>query len=117
MRKRTAILLAIGLCFAAYVFYGLAEVEPIKVTTVKLIHTGDQVFVQGELRNSGATTGPVAVEVRLFDSSGHRVAVDTVAIGEMKTGAVTGFKSPARAAAGVSEYSIDLNHGRNPYGN
>lgn len=116
--KKGAILVLLGaLCFAAYVFYSLLGVEPVKVAATRLIRSGDSVSVEGEVRNTGEATGPIEVEVRYFDRNGHSLGKDTVSVDGMSSGAAAHFKSPPRQMEGVADFSIYLNHGRNPYGN
>lgn len=112
--------MAIGLgaaCFAGYVFYALAGAEPVKVEASRLEHHGELVFVTGELKNTGARTGPIEVEVRYYDRGGKALGKDTVSIAAIGPGAAAEFKSPPRQLDGVSDFSIYLTHGRNPYGN
>ncbi|HYL59400.1 MAG TPA: FxLYD domain-containing protein [Candidatus Acidoferrales bacterium] len=117
MRRGALLILLASICFAAYVLYGLATVEPVKVTGTRLIRNGDQVSVEGEVRNTGEASGPVEIEVRYFDANGHALGRDTVSIGSIQRDAATTFKSPARRLDGVADFSIYLNHGKNPYGN
>ena len=116
--RRGAILVLVGsLLFVAYVFYSLMGVEPVKVAQSRMVHSGDQVFVEGELQNTGADIGAIDVEVRYFDSGGHSLARDNVTISSLKSGAGAKFKSVPRHLDEAAEFSIYLNHGRNPYGN
>jgi hypothetical protein len=116
--RRSAITVLLGaLCFAGYVFYALVGVEPVKVADTRLVRTGDQVLVEGEVRNTGDDTGPLQVEVHYFDRDGHAIGKDIVSVDGLRHGAATHFKSPPRPDAGVADFSIYLNHGRNPYGN
>jgi hypothetical protein len=116
--RRGAILVLVGsLLFVAYVFYSLFGVEPVKVAQSRMVRSGDQVFVEGELHNTGEDVGAIDVEVRYFDRSGHSLARDDVAIGSLKSGAGAKFKSVPRHLVDAAEFSIYLNHGRNPYGN
>jgi len=62
MRKGGVIVLLGALCFAAYVLYSLTGVEPVKVGDTRLIRSGDQVSVEGDVRNTGDDTGPLQVE-------------------------------------------------------
>jgi acyl-CoA hydrolase len=110
-------MLLASICFAAYVLYGLATVEPVKVADTRLVRSGDQVSVEGQVRNTGEASGPVEIEVRYFDASGHALAKDTVSIGSMQRDDATTFKSPVRRLDNVADFSIYLNHGKNPYGN
>ena len=106
-----------ALGFVGYVFYALLGVEPVKVAHSRMVRSGNQVFVEGELRNAGKDTGPLDVEVRYFDRSGHSLAKDDVAIDGLKAGGVANFRSVPRQLDEAAEFSIYLNHGRNPYGN
>ena len=111
-------LVTIGaLAFVGYVFYALLGVEPVKVAHSRMVRSGTQVFVEGELRNTGKDTGPMDVEVRYFDRGGRSLAEDEVAIDGLKSGGVASFRSAPRQLDEAAEFSIYLNHGRNPYGN
>lgn len=117
MRKGAIILLLAALGFACYVFLSLLAVEPIKVAESRLLRSGDEVSVEGDLRNTGADAGPLEVEVRYFDRSGRAIGVDKVSVGGLPSGGKSHFKSAQRKLTGVADFSIYLNHGRNPYGN
>jgi hypothetical protein len=117
MRKSTAIILVCAAAFAAWVFYSLVHVEPVRVVRSQLERSGGQVFVAGELANSGPDEGPIDIEVRYYDARGRTLGSDKIAVQKLKHGGDAPFKSPARALDGVADYSIYLNHGRNPYGN
>ena len=73
--------------------------------------------VEGEVRNTGDDTGPLQLEVRYFDRDGHSIGKDVVSMDGLRRGAAAHFKSSARPDDGVADFSIYLNHGRNPYGN
>jgi hypothetical protein len=116
--RRSAIIVLLGaLCFAGYVFYSLTGVEPVKVAGTRLVRSGDQVSVEGDVRNTGDDTGPLQLEVHYFDRDGHSIGKDVVSMDGLRHGAAAHFKSSARADDGVADFSIYLNHGRNPYGN
>jgi len=117
MRKGAIIVLLAALCFGAYVLYSLTGVEPVKVAGTRLIRSGDRVSVEGDLRNTGDDTGPLQLEVRYFDRDGHSIGKDVVSMEGLHHGAATHFKSSPRHDDGVADFSIYLNHGRNPYGN
>jgi hypothetical protein len=117
MRNGAIIILLAALCFGAYVFFALLAVEPIKVAETHLIRSGDEVSVEGELRNTGADAGPLEVEIRYFDRSGRAIGNDKVAVGGLRSGGESHFRSVQRKLDGVADFSIYLNHGRNPYGN
>jgi len=117
MRKGAFIVLLGAICFAAYVFYSLTGVEPVKVADTRLVRSGDRVSVEGEVRNTGEDTGPLQLEVRYFDRNGHSIGKDVVSMDGLRHGDAAHFRSSARPDDGVADFSIYLNHGRNPYGN
>src|SRR5579862_7192320 len=117
MRKGAIIVLLAAIGFGVYVFFALVTVEPIKVAGTHLIRSGDEVSVEGELRNTGADAGPIEVEVRYYDRGGRSIGNDKVSVGELRGGAGSHFQSARRKLDGVADFSIYLNHGRNPYGN
>ncbi|MGA7873814.1 MAG: FxLYD domain-containing protein [Candidatus Binatus sp.] len=117
MRKGALIVLLGGLCFAGYVFYSLVSTEPVKVADTRMVRSGGQVSVEGEVRNTGNDTGPFQVEIHYFDRDGRASGKDVVSIDGLRGGAVTHFRSSPRPDLGVADFSIYLNHGRNPYGN
>jgi hypothetical protein len=117
MRKSAIVVLLGALCFAGYVFYSLIGAEPVKVGDTRLVRSGDQVSVEGVVRNTGDDTGPIQVEVHYFDRDGHAVDKDVVSVDVRRRGAAAHFKSSPRPDDGVADFSIYLNHGRNPYGN
>jgi hypothetical protein len=117
MRKGAIVVLLGALGFAAYVLYSLNGVEPVKVADTRLVRSGDQVSVEGEVRNTGDDTGPLQLEVRYFDRDGHSIGKEVVSLDGLRRGGTAHFKSSARPDDGVADFSIYLNHGRNPYGN
>ncbi len=117
MRKGAIVVLLGALGFAAYVLYSLSGVEPVKVADTRLVRSGDQVSVEGEVRNTGEDTGPLQLEVRYFDRDGHSIGKDVVSLDGLRHGSAAHFRSTARPDDGVADFSIYLNHGRNPYGN
>lgn len=117
MRKSAIIVLVGAVCFAAYVFYSLTGVEPVKVADTRLVRSGDQVSVEGDVRNTGDDSGPLQLEVHYFDRDGHSIGKDVVSMDGLRHGAAAHFKSSPRPDDGVADFSIYLNHGRNPYGN
>ena len=117
MRRGAIIVLVGALCFAAYVFYSLTGVEPVKVADTRLVRSGDQVSVEGDVRNTGDDSGPLQLEVHYFDRDGHSIGKDVVSMDGLRHGAAAHFKSLPRPDDGVADFSIYPNHGRNPYGN
>ena len=82
-----------------------------------LEHVGGGVFVKGKIQTTGPDTGPVAIEVRYYDGSGHPVGQDKIVVDKLPQGRVANFRTPARAIGRAASFSLYLNHGRNPYGN
>lgn len=117
MRKSTIVLLVVAAGFAAFVFYSLTRVEPVKVVRSQMNRSGGEVCVVGELRNTGRKSGPLDLEVHYFNKSGREIGQDKIVVGGMARGAKAAFRTPERALPGASDFSIYLNHGRNPYGN
>lgn len=117
MRKGTLAVLVAALFFAGLVFYTLLGAEPVKVSQTRLVRRGGQVSVQGEVHNTGDDCGPLQLEVRYYDREGRAAGKDVVSIDGLRRGEAAHFSSPPRADHGVADFSIYLNHGRNPYGN
>ncbi len=117
LRFGRALILAGGLAFAALVFALLARVEPIKVVSSRLARAGDQVSVEGLLRNSGPDSGPISLEVRYYDNQGRALGEDHVPLDSLRSGAEARFSSPARRLADVQSFTVYVDRGRNPYGN
>jgi hypothetical protein len=117
MRRSTIVVLTVAAGFAAFVFYSLAHVEPVRIVSSSLDRTDGKVFVTGELRNTGADSGPLDLEVHYFGADGRPLGQDRITVDSLRSGEHTRFRTPARSLGGVSEFSIYLNHGRNPYGN
>ena len=117
MRKSAWITLAIGVVFAGFVFYSLARVEPIEVVHSQLRRSGDTVYVVGRVQNTGDVTRSVDLEIHYYDQSGRPLGQDLIGIDHLKPYQTRDFRSPARQLTNASDFSIYLNHGRNPYGN
>ncbi|MGO9450228.1 MAG: FxLYD domain-containing protein [Candidatus Binataceae bacterium] len=117
MRIRKIALVAVAAAFVGWVFYSLMHVEPVRVVESNLRHEDGQVFVEGKLENTGADVGPIDLEIHYYDNTGRALGQDKVVIDGLKGGAAARFRTPVRTLDGVSEFSIYLNHGRNPYGN
>lgn len=118
MRKRTWIVLAIGIAFAGFVFYLLLHVTPVEVTRSHLVYDNGQICVAGEVRDSSAkSVGTINLELHYFDRNGRPLGQDILTITGLKPRESRQFRGPLRDLAGVTDYSIYLNTGRNPYGN
>ena len=117
MRTSNWIILAIGIAFAAYVFHSLARTEPVEVIQTRLEHQGGKVFVAGQVKNTGSSARTIDLEVHYYDRNGRPVGEDALQLNALGVGEVAAFKSPPHTLDGVADFSIYLNHGRNPYGN
>ena len=117
MRVSRIIGAAAALTFAGFVFYSLLHTEPVKVHGLRLQHRDGLAFLTGELENTGRDEAAVDLEVHYYDSNGHQIAFDTVPIAPLSSGETRTFAAPKRDLPGVVSYSMNLNHGRNPYGN
>jgi hypothetical protein len=118
-RVRAAPMLIVGAAaaFAGWVIYSLVSIEPVKVTASSMRHENGQVFVEGEVENSGPATGPIDIEVRYFDAIGRQVGEERVVMEKLGEGGTGRFITPKRTLDGAQGFSIYLNRGRNPYGN
>ena len=116
-RKRMTTLALVALAFVIFVFYSLERVEPVKVLVSAIQHEGDRVFVQGVLRNTGSDLGAVGLEVSYYDQRGKKLADDRIEVDGLRSDTDVPFKTPARELAGVSEFSLRVDRGHNPYGN
>ena len=117
MRKGTLFILLGAIAFVAVVFALLAHVQPIKVIDSRLEHEGDNVFVTGDLRNTGARAATLDLEIHYYDSAGRPLGEDRLQVGPLGAGTEQHFRGPAHAAGSVKDFSLYLNQGRNPYGN
>ena len=116
-RRRALVLLALAAAFVVFVFYSLERVEPVKVVGGRIERQGGHVFVQGVLRNTGPDLQAIGLEVSYYDGRGNKLAEDKLEVEGLRHGADVPFKMPARELGGVSDFSIHLDRGRNPYGN
>ena len=116
-RKRGLILLAVVTAFVAFVFYSLTGVEPVKVTGGHLERQGGRVMVRGVLHNTGPDLKTLGVEVTYYDSRGHKLAQDRLEVANLRHDADVPFQAPERELPEASDFSIQLDRGRNPYGN
>jgi hypothetical protein len=117
MRKGTLFILLGAIAFVAVVFVLLAHVQPIKVIDSRLEHEGDNVFVAGDLRNTGARPAALDLEIHYYDSAGRPLGEDRLKVGPLGAGAEEHFRGPVHPAGSVEDFSLYLNQGRNPYGN
>jgi len=117
MRTSNWIILGVAIAFAAYVFHSLARTEPVEVVQTRLEHQGGKVFVAGQVKNTGASARTIDLEVHYYDRNGRPLGEDALQLNALGAGKVAAFKSPPHTLDGVTDFSIYLNHGRNPYGN
>lgn len=118
LRTSTWIVLAFALGFTGFVFYSLLRVEPIQVMRSSLVRDGSQIYVAGEVQDKADTAVPaVKIELHYFDGNGRPVGQDTLIVGDLKPNESKEFRGPRHNFVGVRDYSIYVNHERNPYGN
>lgn len=118
MRKDTIVILLVAGGFVALVFILLLRTNPVKVVQPRLIRRGGRIYVAGELHNTSARrTGKLDLEIHYYDHSGRPLGEDMLHVAPLKAGAEERFRGPAHAPGSVSDFSLYLNHGRDPYGN
>lgn len=117
MRKGTLFILLGAAAFVAVVFILLARAQPIKVIDSRLERDGANVFVTGDLRNTGARRASLDLEIHYYDHAGRPLGEDRLQVGPLDAGAEQHFRGPVHAAGSVEDFSLYLNQGRNPYGN
>jgi hypothetical protein len=117
MRKDRLFILLGATAFAAIVFVLLSRAQPVKVIGSRLEHEGGNVFVAGDLRNTGAAPVSLELEIHYYDHAGRPLGADRLQVGPLDAGAREHFRGPAHAAGSVEDFSLYLNQGRNPYGN
>jgi hypothetical protein len=117
MRPGRVLIVIAVVAFCGYVFYSLEHVEPVTVTASRLERDGESIYVDGSLANNGSDQGPIELDIRYYDSNGRTVGQDTVRVDKLASGGRADFRSSERRLGGVSDFSIYLNHGKNPYGN
>jgi hypothetical protein len=118
VRTSTWIVLAFGIGLAGVVFYSLLRMEPIQVMRSGLVRDGSRIYVAGEVEDTAdAAVSAVKIELHYFDQHGRPAGQDTLIVGDLKPYESKQFRGPARNSAGVRDYSIYVNHERNPYGN
>ncbi len=116
MKRGRIVAWIVAISFIGYVFYSLWTTEPVALTT-QLQHLGNTSFLKGTVRNASASEQSVDLDIKYYDSAGHRVGQDTVRIDHLGSGETRAFSAPPREIPTASSYSVYLNHGRNPYGN
>jgi hypothetical protein len=118
MRKSSIVILLVAVGFAALVFVLLLRANPVKVVNDRLIRRGGRVYVAGELRNTSARrSGWLDLEIHYYDRGGRPLGEDTLHLSPLKAGAEERFHGPLHDLGTVADFSLYLNHGRDPYGN
>ncbi len=117
VKKGSLIILVSSLVFVALIFHSLLDVQPVQVLASRLERDNGKVFVVGKVRNTGSRAVAIDLEVHYYAKSGQKLGQDTISLNDLKAGEVEPFRSPPRVLPGVAEFSLYLNHGRNPYGN
>ena len=115
--RQVPLLIPLSIVFIIFVFYSLERVEPIKVVGDRIERQGDQVFVEGTLKNTGADAQQLNLEVSYFDKGGRKIGDDTLEVKSLPGGTDMPFKMPVHQLSGVKDYSLRLDRGHNPYGN
>lgn len=117
MRRGTLLIVMGAAVFAAVVFVLLLHVQPINVIDSRLERQGANVFVAGDLRNTGARPATIEMEIHYYDRAGRPLGEDRLQVGPLGAGVSEHFHGPVHAAGSVEDFSLYLNQGRNPYGN
>src|SRR5215469_12841430 len=106
MRPRTILILAACSAFAAWTFYSLIHVEPVRVVESRLQHQNGRVFVEGKIENTGDRSGSVDLQVLYYDANGRKLGQDQIALDGLHPGAVISFRTSPQAIAEASSFSI-----------
>lgn len=93
------------------------HLEPLKVSDGHLERSGDSVVVKGTVLNTASNALAAGLKVQLFDGGGHRLAEQTVLLGKIAPGHSTPFSSQPINASKAENFSIQIDHGTNMYGN
>ncbi|MGH7905676.1 MAG: FxLYD domain-containing protein [Candidatus Binataceae bacterium] len=117
MRRSSMVILAVLVIFAAFIFYSLFHVSPVAVIKSRLERQDGRVFVAGELKNTGSKPAAIDLEVHYYNHDGRPIGQNKISVDNLAAGAVRDFRTPPVNLDGVSEFSLYLNHGRDPYGN
>ncbi len=117
MRRATLILLVVSLGFCIFVFYSLLHLEPLEIKGDHLLRMGNLVVVSGRVINSSSRAQTAALKVQLYDRAGHRLAAQEVALGRLAPGQSVAFSSRPIDASAAENFTIQVDHGTNMYGN
>ncbi len=116
MRRISLIVFAILAGFTIFLIHALYNVSPVTVIASRLERQGGRVYVSGELRNASDRPASIDLEVHYFDRGGRAIGQNTVSIDDLAPG-TRPFTTPPLTLDGVKDFTLYLNHGRNPYGN
>ena len=117
VRKSSLMVFVLVAGFTLFLIHSLFNVSPISVIGSHLEREGGRVFITGELRNTSDRPAAIDLEVHYFDRTGRAIGQNTMSLDAIAAGGVREFKTPAIVLNGVADFSLYLNHGRNPYGN
>jgi len=117
MRKSSLVIFVILVGFTLFLIHSLFNVSPITVMASHLQRDGDRVFITGQLKNTSNHPAAIDLEAHYFDRTGRAIGQNTLSVNAIAPGGVRKFKTPATVLNGVADFSLYLNHGRNPYGN
>ena len=109
--------LAAALIFAAFVFYSLFHLEPIRISGGRLVRMGSSVVVQGTATNTASDAQAAGLKLELFDGAGRKLAVQDLALGKLAPGQHVDFVSRPISASAVAKFTILVDRGANMYGN
>jgi hypothetical protein len=117
MRRATLILLVLSAAFCIFVFYSLLHLEPLHISGERLEHLGNSVVVTGKVVNGGSKPQTAGLKVQLYDRAGRRLAVEDVTLGRLAPGQSVAFSSHPINASEAENFTIQIDHGTNMYGN
>lgn len=117
MRLSNAIIVVLVVGFVGFVFYSLLRVEPLEISGGRIEHRGNQVFVTGTVTNTGSKPQVAALELKLYDASGHLITRQNVRSGLLQPGQSQQFSSPPISALEADKFTVQVDRGNNMYGN
>lgn len=109
MRKSALLTLLGVIALVAIVVAVAAPRDPVKVIESRLVRTGNNVYVEGRVRNTGqAAAGPTDLNVRYYALNGDAIGEDVLKVKRLRAGSEAAFHTPSRSLAAVRSYSIYL---------
>jgi hypothetical protein len=117
MRSSSLIVLVVLVAIAGLIAWSFHSAAPVAVLSSHLERGQGMVYVEGKLRNASSSPAAIDVEVHYYDGNGRAIGQNEVSLAKIPAGGVSDFKTPPLSLDGVTDFSIYLNHGRNPYGN